>query len=205
MNTNETYCFVSPFSTVETVNIIARAIANIGKVKKTDAHRGYLSGKYRVSAVRYIDVEFYVERSDANCKARAVFHGQVITSAKDKWWDNFLSALFSIAPDTDFGVSLASGSPYIVGVLYLGDDTHQVHTSQTTKGTSLLGFLAGGALFGSAGAIVGGMSGKQRTVGHSFEQFSDSQLARVIYNNGRLWEGDVEKGSAIYNEIMVNI
>ena len=205
MNTNETYCFVSPFATGQTVDIITQAFAKVGKVKALDASRGYLKGKYRVSAFRYIDIEFYIERSETQCKVRALFHGNVISSGKDRWWDNFLSALFTEAPNADFGVSLAREAPYIVGVLYLGDDTHQVHSSRTTGGTSLLGFLAGGALFGVAGAVVGGMSGKQRTIEHSFEQFSSSQLARVVYNNGRLWEGTIKKGSDIYNEIMVNM
>lgn len=205
-----TYCFVSPFSTEETVALIERAFAKVGKIKKTDSLRGHLLGKYRVSAFRSVGMEFFIQRDNESCKVRVVLKEELLPTKAvmrtvDSWWDKFLTALSCAAPGTDFGVSLANGEAYIVGVLYLGDDTHQVHTSRTTSGTSLLGFLAGGALFGSAGAIVGGMSGKQRTVGHSFEQFSNSQLARVIYNNGRLWEGDVKKGSAIHNEIMVNM
>ena len=205
-----TYCFVSPFSTSDTVYLIGRAFAHVGKVKKADNVRGYLHGKYRVSALRHVDIEFFVQRDETSCKVRALLNEELleiksVMRTVDSWWDNFLIALFAESPGSDFGVSLANKDAYIVGVLYLGDDTHQVHTSRTTGGTSLLGFLAGGVLFGTAGAIVGGMSGKQRTVGCSFEQFSNSQLARVIYNNGRLWEGTVKKGSDIYNEIMVNM
>lgn len=204
-----TYCFVSPFSTSDTVNMITKAFARVGKIKKADATRGYIHGKYRVSALRHVNMEFFVQRDEASCKVRVVLNEELLQTKSvirtvDGWWDNFLSALFAECPNTDFGVSFARRDAYIVGILYLGDDTHQVHTSRTTGGTSLLGFLTGGALFGAAGAIVGGMSGKQRTTGHSYEQFSDSQLARVIYNNGRLWEGTVQKGSDIYNEIMVN-
>lgn len=200
-----TYCFISPFPTEETIRNISVAFGCVGKVKKTDPIRGYMLCMYHAGPLNDRKVEFFVERNSEKCNVRACFWGDVITSGKDKWWDNFLSALFTEAPNADFGVSIANGTPYIVGVLCLGDDTHQVHTSRTTGGTSLLGFLTGGALFGVAGAVVGGMSGKQRTVGHSFEQFSNSQLARVIYNNGRLWEGAVKKGSDIYNEIMVNM
>lgn len=200
-----TYCFISPFPTEDTIHNISVAFNHVGKVKKTDPVRGYMLCMYHVGPLNDRKVEFFVERNDEKCNVRACFWGDVITSGKDKWWDNFLKALFANCPNADFGVSLANKDAYIVGVLYLGDETHQVHTSRTTGGTSLLGFLTGGALFGAAGAIVGGMSGKQRTVGHSFEQFSNSQLARVIYNNGRLWEGTVQKGSQLYNEIMVNM
>ena len=205
-----TYCFVSPYSTTDTVSVIVKSFSAVGRVKKSDAVRGYVHGKYRVSALRSINMEFFVQRDEESCKVRAVINEELLQTKSvmrtvDGWWDNFLSAMFAERPDADFGVSQANKDAYIVGVLYLGDETHQVHTSRTTGGTSLLGFLTGGALFGAAGAIVGGMSGKQRTVGHSFEQFSNSQLARVIYNNGRLWEGTVQKGSDIYNEIMVNM
>lgn len=205
METVTTYCFVSPFSMRETVGVINRAFQKVGKVKQIDEARGYMQCKYHAGPLNDRKVDFFIERNDQACKVRACFYGEVIVSGKDKWWDNFLSYLFIEAPEADFGVSLANKNAYVVGILYLGDDTTQVHTSRTTSGTSLLGFLAGGALFGAAGAVVGGMSGKQRTVGHSFTKFSNSQLARIIYNNGRLWEGAVVKGSALYNEIMVNI
>ena len=205
-----TYCFISPFSTRDTVDLISSVFTHIGKVKKADANRGYLLTKYRVSCVRYVNMEFYVQRDEHSCKVRMMPRADFILTAStirtiDSWWDNFLTALFDEAPGADFGVSLATGDTYIVGVLHLGSDVVQVNTSRTTGGSSLLGFLAGGALFGTAGAIVGGMSGAKRTVGHSFESYSDSQLAKVIYNNGRLWEGTIKKGSAIYNEIMVNM
>ena len=67
-----------------------------------------------------------------------------------------------------------------------------------------MGALVGGALFGDAGFILGGMSGPTRTYGHSYERFSDSQLVRIMYNNGRIWEGTLKKGSKLYNDIMVN-
>ena len=87
----------------------------------------------------------------------------------------------------------------------LRGDTKQVSFSQTSGGTSLGGFLVGGALFGDAGAIIGGLSGKQRTVTNSKTVFSNELLVRVIYTNGRLWEGTVIKGSQLYHEIMVNM
>ena len=205
-----TYCFVSPFSTADTANLIAKAFSKIGTVQKVDTIRGRVSAKYRRSSFRNIKMEFYIQHDDESCKVRAIINEELfqiksVLRQVDSWWDRFLAAMFAEKPNADFGVSLANQNAYIVGVLYLGDETHQVHRSRTTGGTSLLGFLTGGALFGPAGAIVGGMSGKQRTAGYTAERFSDNQLARVIYNNGRLWEGSVQKGSEIYNEIMVTM
>lgn len=209
MSLRITYCFVSPFSTQETIGFIEQAFSHVGKITETNTLRGHLIGKYRVSAFRSIRIDFYIQRDNESCKVRAIINEELLEIKSvirriDSLWDKFLISLFRVAPDADFGVSLANKDAYIVGVLYLGSDTHQVHTSRTTNRTSLLGFLAGGALFGAAGAVVGGISGNQRTVGSSFEEFSNSQLARVIYNNGRLWEGSVTRGSDIYNEIMVN-
>ncbi len=204
-----TYCFVSPFPTKETVDLINRAFSQVGRITSADNERGCLNGKYRVSAFRSVNIDFFIQRDNNSCKVRAVLNEELLNTQSvlrtaDGWWDNFLTQLFKVAPAADFGVSCANKGAYIAGVLFLGGDTEQIYTSRTTGGTSILGFLAGGAMFGAAGAIVGGMSGKQRTVGRSYERFSDNQLARVIYNNGRLWEGIVRKGSAIYNEIMVN-
>lgn len=199
-----TYCLISPFPFSDTMDLLKKMASKVGDVIQEDSRRGYILAKYKVSAFRKLKLEFFVERNEKDCNVRAIFHGDVIVSAKDKWWDLCLSALFELAPNTDFGVSLAEKNPYVIGLLYLEDDTEQIHISRTKQNTSLTGFLLGGALFGDAGAIVGGMSGKQRTVSHTVTQFSNSQLTRLIYNNGRLWEGSITKGSKLYNEIMVN-
>ncbi len=199
-----TYCLISPFSYQETTKLLEQMMNKVGVVKSIDTRRGYILAKYKVSALRKIKIEFFIERNEKSCNVRAIFYGDVIISAKDKWWDSCLSTLFELSPNTDFGVSLAEKNPYVVGLLYLEDDMEQVYVSRAKRSTSITGFLLGGALFGDAGAIVGGMSGRQRTVGHTFTQFSNSQLARLVYNNGRLWEGTIIKGSKLYNEIMVN-
>lgn len=196
---NTTYCFVSPFPTLETLNMISGVLTSIGEVKSVDPHHSVLQGKIRISSKKKKPVTFYVERNNERCKVRAYFS----YSANDDWWDLFLYTLFEMQPGVDFGVSLAKGDPVIAGVLNLSGDTKEVYYSKTSGGTSLGGFLVGGALFGDAGAIVGGLSGKQRTVTDSRTVYSQELLVRVIYSNGRLWEGPVFKGSPVYNEIMV--
>lgn len=196
---NTTYCFVIPFATHEALNAISGVLTSIGEVKSMDLHHSVLHGNVRISSKKKQSVTFYVERSDERCKVRACFS----FSANDDWWDLFLHTLFEMYPKVDFGVSLANGDPVVAGVLNLSGDTKEVYYSKTSGGTSLGGFLIGGALFGDAGAIVGGLSGTQRTVTNSRTVYSSELLVRVIYSNGRLWEGTVLKGSRLYNEIML--
>ena len=196
-----TYCFVAPFSTQEAMNKIQQALSVVGEVESVDTHHGVIRGAIRISSKKKVTLAIYIERADSQCKVRANFYRR----ANDDWWDMFLRTLFEQNPGADFGVSLANGDPVVAGVLDLNGDTKQVSFSQTSGGTSLGGFLVGGALFGDAGAIVGGLSGKQRTVTNSRTVFSDELLVRVIYSNGRLWEGTVIKGSQLYHEIMVNM
>ena len=194
-----TYCFVVPFSTSKALNMINSTLTAIGEVKRVDTTQGELVGRIRISSKKKIPVIFYVERSNEQCKVRACFN----RLACDDWWDLFLYMLFENHPGVDFSVSLANGDPVLAGVLNLSGDTREVYTSTTQGGTSLGGFLVGGALFGDAGAIVGGLSGKKHTVTDSRTVFSNQLLVRVILSNGRLWEGTVVKGSPLYNKIMV--
>lgn len=196
-----TYCFVAPFSTKDTMAKITDVLNKAGQVKDADPLHCTVSGKLWVDLNKARKIIFYIEKNENACRVRAVFKRK----ANDAWWDFFLQELFDSSPGVDYGVSIADGNPQLAAVLHLGDETSQVSFSKTTDGTSLGGFLAGGALFGTAGAVVGGLSGKQRTITHTNTVYSNTLLVRIIYNNGRLWEGTVRKGSNLYNEIMVNI
>lgn len=196
-----TYCFAAPFSMQDTINKVREVLLTIGNVESIDTSRGIIRGTIRISTKEKRSVTIYVSHGDHQCQARACFH----RLANDEWWDIFLYTLFARNPGADFGVSLANGDPQVVGVLNLRGDTKQVSFSRTTGGTSLGGFLIGGALFGDTGAIVGGLSGNQRTVTNTRTVFSNELLVRIIYSNGRLWEGTVVKGSQLYHEIMVNM
>lgn len=196
-----TYCFVAPFSTKDTMVKITDVLNKTGQVKDVDPLHCTVSGKIWVDIKKAKKIIFYIEKNESACKVRAVFKRM----ANDAWWDFFLYELFESSPGVDYGVSIADGNPQLAAVLHLGDETSQVSFSKTTGGRSLGGFLVGGALFGTAGAVVGGLSGKQRTITHTNTVYSNTLLVRIIYNNGRLWEGTVRKGSNLYNEIMVNL
>lgn len=194
------YCMFVPGGTETAVRTLAKALETTGGLKNVDAVRGVLDGWINISSKKRYPVEMYVERSEGTCRVRTVFTRQ----ANDDWWDIFLRALFRQNPDTDFGVQPANGEPLVAAVLDLQGDTEQFTTSHTYGGASLGGFLLGGMLAGDAGAIVGGMSGKQRTYSDTKTLYSKELLVRLIYTNGRIWEGTVPKSSQLYNEIMVN-
>ncbi len=200
-----TFVFASPLSFSNTVNSIKKVLERIGKVKTIDIRRGFIQGTIYYTRMQWAKVEFYIAQKNNLCSVRAILHNNMLIKAKDIYWDYFLMTLFSVCPNTDFGVTLCNGSPYLLAVKYLGNDTVLESRYVSSSGTSLMGFLIGDALFGTAGAIVGGMSGKQQTRGVTKETFSKRQLVKIVFNNGRIYEGEVKKNSQLYNEIMVNI
>jgi len=194
------YCFVSPFSTQETVDLICRTLPTIcGVVKEKSENRGYIKAK--IPLVRNkVDVEFFVKRAEKDCNVRVLWKKM----ASDNLWDAFLTAMHGQSNNADFAITRANGDPYAVALLYLGGELEEVQISRSVRKNSLINALIGGALFGDAGFVLGGMTGPTRTQGYSYERFSDSQLVRIMYNNGRIWEGTLKKGSKLYNDIMVN-
>lgn len=203
------FVFIVPnVSKQQAIGLINSTLSTIGKVKQIDERRGYLKGQIHYQAMESIKVEYYISERNDGCYVRTVMKTGFMTSQikmKDVYWDYFLQTMFSLAPNKDFGVSLANKQPYLLAVKFLGSDRTSVTNSSTTGGTSLLGFLAGDALFGTAGAIVGGMSGTKHSTFKTKEQFSKSQLVRIIYNNGRMFEGEVGKKSQLYNYIMAEV
>ena len=118
-----------------------------------------------------------------------------------RFWRTFVEKLNELYPDIDFGIN--AKTPYeLVAVLNLTGDTEQVHFSRTSGGTSLGGFLLGGLAFGAPGAIVGGMSGTQKTVGTTRTVYSDKVNVRMLWSDGLLQERQVDKRENLYHEIM---
>ena len=145
-----TYCFVAPFSTKDTMAKIADVLSKTGEVKDVDSLRCMVSGKLQVDLKKMQKITFYIEKNENECKVRAVFKKM----ANDGWWDFFLQELFDSTPGVDYGVFVANGIPQVAAVMNMEDQTRQVSFSKTTGGRSLGGFLVGGALFGTAGAVV---------------------------------------------------
>lgn len=118
-------------------------------------------------------------------------------------WNAFIESLQAHCPDVDFG--LKPGLAYIDAIQIVSDGITEVFTSTACTRPSWGRALLGSMLFGTVGAIVGGMSGRTDTTGVSNAQFSDELLAVVRYTNGLTFEGQLIKRSPAYNEVMANM
>lgn len=195
------YAFISPFPLSETMCLLRKTVERVGWIQKVID--GYIFGKLSINRIVNVKIEFFVERGTNSCKVRCVvYSGWTFISPKDQWWDKFLCALFAEAPDADFGIAVSNGNPYLIGAVLLGDELEQIRTSVSYGGTALLQLLIGDTFFGT---VLDGITTPKHTLAKTKTQFANQQLARLMYSNGRLFEGAVRKNSKLYNEIMVNM
>lgn len=82
-----------------------------------------------------------------------------------------------------------------------GSDVEQI-TATKGKDVSLGRAAMGGALFGGAGAVVGGLSGTKTSTTHSRQVFADKIPFRLFYSNGRIIEKMIWRDSTEYAKIM---
>lgn len=82
-----------------------------------------------------------------------------------------------------------------------GSDVEQITTAKG-KDVSLGRAAIGGALFGGAGAVVGGLSGTKTSTTHSRQVFADKIPFRLFYSNGRIIEKMIWRDSTEYAKIM---
>lgn len=115
----------------------------------------------------------------------------------DKEWSDLIEDFHSAYPD----FPLRSGKPTPVAAEQCDDGIGQEAVGKG-KNISLGRAAVGGALFGGAGAVVGGMSGMKRNITRSRNVFNATMLFRVLYSNGRLIEKEVKKNSREYAELM---
>jgi hypothetical protein len=115
----------------------------------------------------------------------------------DKHFNRFLSALKALVQDLD----VSPDEVEIIAAVRCDSGLSEVSTS-TYKNVSIGRALVGGALFGDAGAVVGGLSGKKHSTTASHSTFSGQGLFRIYYSNGRLIEKAVLKNSSEYAELL---
>lgn len=191
-----TYVFKTPFSHAETVSMVEKTITAIGGKFKNDVGDWRAKG---FATVLSATAQFFFHEKENECSVRVVFRRHHTDSRR--FWRTFVEKLNELYPDVDFGIN--AKTPYeLVAVLNLTGDTEQVHFSRTSGGTSLGGFLLGGLAFGAPGAIVGGMSGTQKTVGTTQTVYSDKVNVRMLWSDGLLQERQVDKRENLYHEIM---
>jgi len=115
----------------------------------------------------------------------------------DKEWSDLIEDFRKEYP----AFPLQDGKPVPVAAEPCDDGMGQESISRG-KNVSLGRAAVGGLMFGSAGAVVGGLSGTKKTMSQSRNIFSATVLFRVLYSNGRLIERTVKKNSREFAELM---
>ncbi len=211
--TNDTFLFVTPFDIRQSVDVIYSAFKRCGDVKSVNPERGYIKAQLVASSLGKIIFETYITPiEDGNgCKVRIVIQSVLGSrqlmppKTSDNLYDRFLRELFTIEPNVNFGVSLANKAPYVIAVNQIGSNIAMQTDSIIEQIPNVGGMIIGNFLFGDAGAIVGGMSGTRTSTGVTREVFVQNRLASVIFNNGRVYEGEIRAGTPLYNEVMSKI
>lgn len=210
----ETEDWITPtFDIRQSIDVIYSAFKRCGDVKSVNPERGYIKAQLVESSLGKIIFETYITPiEDGNgCKVRIVIQSvwgsrQLLPpKTSDNVYDRFLRELFTIEPNVNFGVSLANKAPYVIAVNQLGSNIAMQTDSIIEQIPNVGGMIIGDFLFGEAGAIVGGMSGTRRSTGVTREVFVQNRLASVIFNNGKVYEGEIRAGTPLYNEVMAKI
>lgn len=115
----------------------------------------------------------------------------------DKEWSDLIEDFQKEYP----AFPLLAGKPTPVVAEPCDDGMGQESISRG-KNISLGRAAVGGMMFGSTGAIVGGLSGTKKAMSQTRNVFSATVLFRVLYSNGRLIERTVKKNSREYAELM---
>lgn len=115
----------------------------------------------------------------------------------DKEWSDLIEDFREAYP----AFPLRAGKPVPIAAEPCDDGIGQESVSRG-KNVSLGRAAVGGVMFGSAGAVVGGLSGTKKTTSLTRNVFSTTALFRVLYSNGRLIEKTVKKNSREYAELM---
>ena len=190
--------FYSPKSVEETKAVIVNVVRELnGKINKTDGNTIYAEWRSK----RFIKImptkfTFFVGPDMVR-----VIVGGTSLSGNDTMpvlkehkigghfylWDDFVLKLHEQHPATDF--CLKSGNATIDTIKFLSDGVQQVYTTSTWYSDSI-------PLF------PGGIS---RGVTTSETRMSNKILAQVRYTNGLTYEGVLNRNSALYQEIIVNM
>lgn len=116
------------------------------------------------------------------------------------FWNVFLEHLIKHYPNVDFDAK--PEIPKLDQIMFEGDGTEQVLVSRTEHTPSLSGAIVGGALFGTAGAIIGAASGGSRTTTTVHTTDSKLRYAVVRYSNGLCFRGKMINNGTLYHKIL---
>lgn len=208
------YTFQTPWGVNETCNVIKYTVESMnGKVKMVSP--GCMKAKWNTQKYhsrRYYTLgptkfRFYIGdgivRVVTGSAEMQIIRMRFKLANVHIVWNAFIESLIKAVPGIDFGIR--PGDPELVAAQFFDNGLEQVFVSTTRNHPSIGGAVLGGLLFGPAGAIIGGSSGRSYTTGKSSTNFSNIALVKARYSNGLLAEGRISKNSPTYQEIMVNM
>lgn len=207
------FTFHSTVGEAKTVDIIKNVVRDIGgKIKKERENIILACWRSKKFATVFpTKCRFYIGKDMVRVviPASSCYGGGIVAmergngSPYERIWNEFILGLNRLYPTLDFGIL---PSPIkLVAVKFVGDNVEQVFTSTSLNNPSLGRALVGGMLFGSAGAIIGGMKQTTITRGKSSTIFSNKLLVTVRYSNGLTFDGEILKDSHVHNQIIVNM
>lgn len=186
--------FTSPYDRDKTEQIVADVIRELKGTYRKNVGKWKDPRVLDIFAKKY---RFFYGKVKDGTAVRVVFDSLLPRSA----WMGFIKALNSKYGDV-FGLS-ADWDYKPVAVIAMKNQVRQVYTSRTSGSPSLLGFLLGGAAFGEAGAIVGGLSGRQQTTTDVYEYKTGLVDVTILWSDGCIIEDTIREDSDLYNEILM--
>lgn len=206
------YQFILPTPVTESYRLIKTVCEKSCTVKQTcpnesvEVRTKFRMGKGSLPFVFYLreiedGTEVMVSSDNATLTGALVaMNGnkpESIWDLPDKEWSDLIEDFREAYP----AFPLRAGKPVPIAAEPCDDGIGQESVSRG-KNVSLGRAAVGGVMFGSAGAVVGGLSGTKKTTSLTRNVFSTTALFRVLYSNGRLIEKTVKKNSREYAELM---
>ena len=175
---------------------VYRTCSVYGRIKATNEQfhtmtvkfkpRGFMNGvTFEIALAERGDVT----RMIASGSQFASFDPEKPGDLYEKHFDRVVAALAET-----FGLTDLKFPGTLVRAEALGDGVGTQSVSYG-KNVSLGRAAVGGALFGGAGAVVGGLSGTKTTRTFTYEDFTGSIPFRLYYSNGRVIEKVIAKSS----------
>ena len=205
------HTFCTPWGQTETCEAIkATVLAMNGTVKTLT--RGRLNAKWKTNGKKpgLFDTgcTFYVGDGAVRAVTEYKDPTPVVMEFRKlnkplAFWNTFVETFTKRYPDQNFGIE--AGMPKLVAIQFLGDGIEQVLVSNTVNRPSLSGAILGGMLFGTAGAIIGGVAGERYTITAMHTTNAKLRIARVRYSSGLVYQGKLINNGSLYQEIMVNM
>lgn len=170
------YVLVSSQTTQNTMSFLKERLSCVEglKFEKTDESRIIVRYKYGHAKTK---VYFTVSKQNVV----AVFYTSSFAKVVDLWWDRFLEQ-FLILPTIFHNIEISNGKPRIIDAMFASSEYKNTTKFKTVYSPKVIGWE-------SETTVV---NKKERSIGRQ---------AKVLYSNGRYWEGTVLTDGKIYKEI----